>query len=462
MAQPSPTKVAVVGTGYVGLVTGACLADVGAAVTCIDVDAARIEPLRQGRIPFHEPGLSDVVLRAVAAGRLRFTTDLAAGVRDAAVAFIAVGTPQGDDGAADLRYVHAAGDQLAKALPKGAVVAIRSTVPAGTGDALQRRLDAAGRADLAVVNAPEFLAEGTAVRDFREPDRIVVGGPAPACDQVLALFANLRPAAPRLRMARASAELAKAAANAFLAARVSLINEVAAVCDAVGADVRDVANAVGLDNRVGPKFLRPGIGYGGSCFPKDVAALDAQARRLGIEAALVPAIQETNRRQLRRTLAKAKALAGGSLQGKQVAVWGIAFKPGTDDVREAPAVALMRELVALGATVAAHDPKAPLPKALRDAGVAQVDTPLQAAQGAHLLVVATEWPEYAAVPATDVLAALRAPAVLDGRNCLDHAAYARAGARLAAVGIPVPSPSTAPAPQAHVAGNASPRKGGAA
>jgi UDPglucose 6-dehydrogenase len=424
-------RLAVVGTGYVGLVTGSCLADLGHHVTCVDVHEPRIRDLQAGRVPIHEPGLDAVVARGAAADRLHFTTDLPRALEGAAVAFVAVGTPSRPDGSADLRFVESAVDSLAKGLGQDAVVVLRSTVPPGTGDAMQARLQAAGRPDLHVVNAPEFLAEGTAVKDFQNPERVVAGGPRAA--QVLALFDGLNPQAPRIATTRTTAELAKYAANTFLAARVSLVNELAAVCDDVGADVRDLARIVGLDSRIGGKFLRPGIGYGGSCFPKDVSALAAESRRLGLTLDVVPAVEAANRRQRQRADAKLRLLLP-DLKGRRIAVWGIAFKPGTDDVRDAPGLALMRTWIDAGATVVAHDPQARLPADLN--GATQAATALDAVRGADALVLATEWPEYAHVDADAVGNAMAHRNLLDGRNHLDHAAYRKAGFRVHAIGVP--------------------------
>jgi len=317
LAADPARRVAVVGTGYVGLVTGTCLAQAGAHVTCLDVDPKRIATLKAGKVPFLEPGLPALVTGNHQAGRLAFTTDPQEALGNAHVAFLAVGTPSRPDGSSDLSYLHSALETATKLLPKGAVIVIRSTVPPGTGDKLQDRVAKLGRADLQLVSAPEFLAEGTAVRDFQNPDRLVFGGPEPGRGAVASLFASLRPESPRILTDRPTAELVKYTANTFLAARVSLINEIARLCDAWGADVRTVSRAVGLDPRVGALFLRPGVGYGGSCFPKDVQALAAAAKSAGIELAMVPAIEQANDAQWRYAFEKARGMLGGDLSGKR-------------------------------------------------------------------------------------------------------------------------------------------------
>lgn len=424
-------NITVLGTGYVGLVTGTCLADLGHDVTCVDINPERIEQLRAGKVPIYEPGLDEVVVRNVDAERLAFATDDAS-VPEADVIFIAVGTPQGPDGAANLSYLEAAVDGLAATAARDAIVVIRSTVPPGTGDRMQARLAAAG-STATVVNAPEFLAEGTALKDFMQPDRLVFGGPEEATRIVSNLFVGLPMEAPRIRTDRCTAELAKYASNTFLAARVSLINEMANLCDTLGGDVSTLANIVGLDNRIGSKFLRAGIGYGGSCFPKDVQALAAVARQHGVDVPVAQAAELTNQSQWRRAVAKLETGLGG-LAGKRIAVWGIAFKPGTDDLREAPGIKIMQALVDAGATIVAHDPVAKIPEGL----ATQVDDALACLNGAHALLHATEWPEYAAIDPALVKQALAGDLVVDGRNTLDAASYAAAGMRFVSMGAKVP------------------------
>ena len=422
----------VLGTGYVGLVTGTCLADLGHDVTCVDIDPTRIERLHAGEIPIHEPGLDQVVAANIAAQRLQFTTDDAS-IVTADVVFVAVGTPQGPDGAADLQYLEAAFDGVAAKAQPNAIIVIRSTVPPGTGDRMQHRLAATG-SQATVVNAPEFLAEGTALKDFMEPDRLVFGGPDEATRIVSNLFVGLPMDAPRIRTDRRTAELAKYASNTFLAARVSLINEMANLCDALGADVRTLSQIVGLDTRIGAKFLRAGIGYGGSCFPKDVQALGAVARQHGVAVPVADAAEVTNHAQWQRAMAKLEAGLGG-LAGKRIAVWGIAFKPGTDDLREAPGLKIMQALNDAGATVVAHDPVATLPEGL---GM-QSDDAMACLAGADALLHATEWPEYAALDPAAVRSWLAGDLVVDGRNTLDGAAFVAAGLRFVNIGAKVPA-----------------------
>lgn len=424
-------KVTVIGTGYVGLVTGTCLADLGHDVTCVDIDPARIERLRAGEVPIHEPGLDDVVARNIEADRLAFATDDAT-VADADVIFIAVGTPQGPDGAANLQFLEAAFDGVAAKAQPDAIVVIRSTVPPGTGDRMQQRLTDAG-SSATVVNAPEFLAEGTALKDFMEPDRLVFGGSDEATRIVSNLFVGLPMEAPRIRTDRRTAELAKYASNTFLAARVSLINEMANLCDTLGADVSTLAHIVGLDSRIGSKFLRAGIGYGGSCFPKDVQALSAVARQHGVPVPVADAAEVTNHQQWKRAVAKLEAGLGG-LAGKRIAVWGIAFKPGTDDLREAPGLKIMEALADAGATVVAHDPVAKLPEGLG----AQVEDAVACLADADALFHATEWPEYASIDPATVKSHLCGDLVVDGRNALDADAYVAAGLRFVNMGAKVP------------------------
>ncbi|MFO1534066.1 MAG: UDP-glucose/GDP-mannose dehydrogenase family protein [Thermoplasmatota archaeon] len=435
MLQSGGQALAVVGTGYVGLVTGACLAGEGHRVVCLDIDAKRVESLSAGAVPFWEPGLPELVAAAAGQGRLAFTLDPEQALAAAQAVFIAVGTPPKADGSSDLGHVRAALRTVSSHAGPGAVVVVRSTVPPGTGDRLQEELRGLGRPDLPLVNAPEFLAEGTAVRDFQSPDRLVFGGPAEASQRVAGLFASLNPRAPRILTDRPTAELAKYAANTFLAARVSLINEMARLCDAWGADVRVLAQAVGLDARVGPLFLRPGIGYGGSCFPKDVQSLAAEGRAAGVPLDLIPAVEAANDAQVAYALATATRMLDASLAGKQVALWGIAFKPGTDDVRMAPSLRLAQALLDAGAQVRAHDPTAHLPQALRERGAEQAGDPVACAQGADLVLLCTEWPAYRQVDPGRVAQAMRSPRLLDGRNHLDHAAYRTAGFKVRGIGV---------------------------
>src|SRR5438067_2707848 len=353
--------IAVVGTGYVGLVAGTCFAETGHAVTCVDVDEAKLAALRAGKTPIYEPGLEELLARNIKGGRLFFTSDLRSAVRAAEVVFIAVGTPQGDDGNADLRTVMRVAHEIAACAERYTVIVNKSTVPVGTAQRMQAELSGKGKAPIDVVSNPEFLKEGAAIDDFMRPDRIVIGA---SSEKGRALVAELyapfvRTESPIYFMDPASAELTKYAANAMLATRISFMNDVAMLCERVGADVDAVRKAMGSDRRIGHPFLFPGVGYGGSCFPKDVKALVATARNNGLDFTLLAAVDAVNDRQKRLLAQKAKVHFGADkLRGKKLAVWGRAFKPQTDDVRHAPALALIDELLAEGAVVAAHDPVA--------------------------------------------------------------------------------------------------------
>ncbi len=418
-------RIGIIGAGFVGLVTGACLAKAGNHVTIVERDAARVAMLAAGGVPFHEPGLPALIKETVGAAALRFTTDVAE-LADVEAAFIAVGTPPKADGSSDLSMVFAAADGLAKVLPDRGIVVIRSTVPPGTNAALQAHLENAGRPDLAVVSAPEFLAEGTAVKDFQHPNRLVFGGEPAATLRVASAFSGLDENAPRIHTTWATAELVKYAANTFLASRVSLINEFARLCDTFDGDVTVLARAVGLDDRIGAKFLRAGIGYGGSCFPKDVQAIAAAGTAAGLALEQVPAVHAANEQQWQYTLERAAQWVGG-FDGKTVGVWGISFKPDTDDVREAPSLRVIAALEKAGAKVQAHDPLAKGPH--------QVPSPLEAAQGADLVLHVTEWPEYGAQDWTAVAKAMATPRIFDCRNTLPHGALSAAGIAWRGVGV---------------------------
>jgi UDPglucose 6-dehydrogenase len=411
-------KIAVVGTGYVGLVVGACLAENGNSVSCVDIDEKKIEALRKGEIPIYEPGLSEMIPRNVAEERLRFTTDLVAAVRQSEIIFIAVGTPQDEDGSADLRHVLAVADGIGRAMDGYKIVVNKSTVPVGTAAKVRKAIAAVTSHPFAVVSNPEFLKEGTAVEDFLKPDRVVIGADDPraraAMTELYAPF--VRTGNPVLVMDCASAELTKYAANAMLASRISFMNEIANLCDRLGADVNEVRRGMGTDSRIGSSFLFPGIGYGGSCFPKDVKALIKTAEEAEVELRVVKAIDQTNERQ-RGSLVPRIAAHLGSLPGKVIAVWGLAFKPRTDDMREAPAVSIIEGLLAGGSAVRAYDPKA-IAVARRMFGerVHFCRRSYEAVEGADALVVATEWNEFREPDFARVKSLMRHPAVFDGRN----------------------------------------------
>jgi len=424
-------RIAVFGAGYVGLVTGACFADLGHDVRVRDVLPERIEELTAGRVPIHEPGLADVIERA--SDRLSFTLDAADALEGADFAFIAVGTPPTYSGDPDLSAVWTVIEELPAATR--VTLVMKSTVPPGTGDKVRRALDARGLGDVVYVSNPEFLAEGTAVRDFMRPDRVVVGAFEPEhVEPVAALYEPLGSTIVRTDVA--SAEMIKLASNAFLSTRISFINEIASVCELVGADVIDVAHGIGLDPRLGPHFLKAGLGFGGSCFPKDVSALKQLAGNSGYHFQLLSAVIEVNELQKRRVIQKlGKHL--GDLHGKRIAVLGLAFKPGTDDLREAPSLVIAARLVAEGAEVRAWDPVADARHLLPD--VTFSASVLDAVRDTDAAVIVTEWPELADLASAEVRDAMRTPVIIDGRNLLDPEAARALGFVYEGVGRPGPS-----------------------
>jgi UDPglucose 6-dehydrogenase len=424
-------RIAVVGSGYVGLVAGVCFADSGHAVICADVDEEKIAALRQGKSPIYEPGLDELLRRNIAAERISFATDLPGAVRASEVVFIAVGTPQGDDGNADLRAAMAVAHQIAAAAQRYTVVVNKSTVPVGTAARMQAEIAARTKVEIDVVSNPEFLKEGAAIDDFLRPDRIVIGSPSERARAIMAELYSpfVRTEGPIHFMDPRSAELTKYAANAMLATRISFINEVAMLCERVGADVDSVRKAMGSDERIGQKFLFPGCGYGGSCFPKDVKALIATARNHGLDFTLLASVDAVNDRQKRLLAQKAKTHFGaGNLRGKKFGVWGLAFKPKTDDLRQAPALALIDELLAEGGVVTAHDPVA-MEHARRQLGdrVQFVQSPYLAAEGADALFLVTEWNEFRQPDFARVKAAMRQPVLFDGRNIWNPARVRQLG-----------------------------------
>jgi len=427
------SKIAIFGAGYVGLVTGACLADLGHDVVVRDIVSERIEELRAGRVPIHEPGLEELLARN--AERLSFTLDVAEALDGAEFAFVAVGTPPTYSGDADLSSVWTVVDSL-PALEQPLTLVMKSTVPVGTGEKVRAALDARGLERIGYVSNPEFLAEGTAVRDFMHPDRVVVGGFEPAdAERVAALYKGVDTTLVATDVA--SAEMIKLASNAFLTTRISFINEIANVCELVGADVMDVARGVGLDHRLGSHFLRAGVGWGGSCFGKDVSALKQLAGNSGYHFQLLSAVIEVNDLQKRRVVAKLEKHLG-KLRDRTIAVLGLAFKPGTDDLRDAPSLVLASRLLAEGADVRAWDPVADASHLLN--GVTFCDSYQEAVQGADAAVIVTEWPELVGLLAAEIRDSMRNPLVVDGRNLLDPTAARAAG--FAYEGIGRPSPAT--------------------
>jgi UDPglucose 6-dehydrogenase len=415
-------KIAVVGTGYVGLVTGTCFAESGNEVFCVDKDAAKIDMLRQGRLPIYEPGLQELVHRNSREGRMTFLTDLAQGVGPAQLVFIAVGTPQSHDGSADLSTLWAVTDALAGCVNGPKVVVIKSTVPVGTNRAVAERLAAKAKHPLDVASNPEFLKEGAAVDDCQKPDRVVVGVRRAEVGEVLReLYAPfLRTERPFLVMSPESAEMTKYAANAMLATKISFINEMANLCERMGADINDVRRGIGHDARIGFQFLFPGAGYGGSCFPKDIRAIISMSRELEVNATIMEAVDRVNEAQKQVLVRKVRQHYGDGLKDKTLAVWGLAFKPRTDDIREAPSLVLVDALLAEGVRLRVHDPEA-MPNVRAGYGdrLAYCDRPYGALEGAHGLVIVTEWQEFRN-PDFEVMRRLMTERVIfDGRNLFE-------------------------------------------
>ena len=419
-------KITIIGTGYVGLVSGTCLAEVGNEVLCLDLDARKINMLKQGEIPIYEPGLEDMVKRNVAAGRLHFTTNIEESVAFGTVQFIAVGTPPDEDGSADLQYVVAAARNIGKHMDGYRVIVDKSTVPVGTADkvraAVQEELAKRGvETGFAVASNPEFLKEGAAVEDFMRPDRVVIGtDDARALEIMRTIYAPFQRNHERIiAMDIRSAELTKYAANAMLATRISFMNELALLAEKMGADIEQVRQGIGSDPRIGYHFLYPGIGYGGSCFPKDVQALQRTAQENGMTLRVLNAVEEANERQKAVLLQKITQRFGDNLAGKHFALWGLAFKPNTDDMREAPSRVIIEGLWAKGATVTAYDPVA-IHETQRIYGneprLAYADTPMACLEGADALVIATEWKVFRSPDFTEIKAKLKQPVIFDGRN----------------------------------------------
>jgi len=423
-------RIAMIGTGYVGLVSGACFADFGHRVTCVDKDSSKIDGLNAGVMPIWEPGLEGLVKSNAERGRLTFTTDLVSGVKDAEAVFIAVGTPaRRGDGHADLTYVFEAVRELAKVIKPGTVVVTKSTVPVGTGDKIEAILREEGITEVSVASNPEFLREGAAIADFKHPDRIVVGAEDERAEHCLKeiyrpLFLNR---APILITGRRTAELTKYAANAFLAVKISFINEIADLCEAVDADVQDVARGIGLDNRIGPKFLHAGPGYGGSCFPKDTVALLQTADSVGVEQRIVATTVAVNDDRKNRMVERISRALGRDVRDKRVAILGLAFKPNTDDMREAPSIPIVNGLVKLGASVAAFDPVARHQAEPLFSGIEFADDAYAAADGADALVIVTEWDEFRALDLERVAESLRGKILIDLRNVYDRSEAEAAG-----------------------------------
>src|SRR5215207_9673260 len=439
-------RIAIVGAGYVGLVSGACFADFGHQVTCVDKDASKISALQRGKIPIFEPDLERLVQSNVKNGRLDFDTDLAGPVREADAVFIAVGTPsRRGDGHADLSYVYAASREIAAAVDGFTVVITKSTVPVGTGDEVERIVrEVRPDAECAVVSNPEFLREGAAMRDFKHPDRIVVGTDDPRAREIMAelyrpLYLN---AAPILYTGRRTAELVKYAANAFLATKITFINEIADLCEQTGANVQEVARGMGLDNRIGTKFLNAGPGYGGSCFPKDAMALLKTAHDFGVPSRIVETVVSVNEQRKRAMARKVIAACGGNVRGKTIALLGLTFKPNTDDMREAPSLSIIAGLIDGGASVRAYDPEGMEQARHVLDGIEYAEDPYACAEGADALVIVTEWDAFRALDLERIRDALKQPILVDLRNIYRADDLAEHGFTYVSVGRPELRPET--------------------
>ena len=430
-------NITIIGTGYVGLVAGACFADSGNHVLCLDVDPRKIDTLNQGGIPIYEPGLEEIVRRNKHEGRIAFTTDAQMAIDHGKVIFIAVGTPQDEDGSADLKYVLSAAQTIGKLMKEPKIVVDKSTVPVGTAEKVQAAIQAVTSIPVSVVSNPEFLKEGNAIEDFMSPDRVVIGTDDEPARKVMAeLYEPFMRTGRRIFfMDPRSAEMAKYAANAFLATKVTFMNEMANLCDAMGADVDLVRRAIGSDNRIGSAFLFPGIGYGGSCFPKDVAAIRKMGLDAGYALRVLDSVDTVNKDQKRILVERVVSRFGQDLTGRRFAIWGLSFKPKTDDMREAPSLTIVNALLERGATVAAHDPEA-MKEALRHFGerVDFCNTPEDAVKGADALLLLTEWTVYRQPDFQLLKGALKQPVVFDGRNVYDPAKMKELGFEYTGIG----------------------------
>lgn len=423
-------KIAVVGTGYVGLVTGTCFAETGNSVICIDIDKAKVEKLCNGEITIYEPGLEKIFLRNLREERLSFTTDLEKGIEDAEIIFLALPTPPGADGSADLKYILGVAEHLGKMLKEYKVIVDKSTVPVGTAEKVHAAIAQNYAGDFDVVSNPEFLREGVAVDDFMKPDRVVIGTSSDRARKVMNdLYAPfVRSGNPVIFMDERSAELTKYAANSFLATKISFMNEIAQLCERYGADVDMIRRGIGADDRIGKRFLFPGIGYGGSCFPKDVQALVKSSIEVEYDFKILNAVMEVNERQKKHLVPKIKAYFNNNLSGKHFALWGLAFKPNTDDIREAPALNIIEELINAGASIRAYDPEAMqnVRTAIGDS-ISYADSMYDALQDADALIIATEWNEFRTPDFLKIVKSLKNKAIFDGRNLFDVAAIRELG-----------------------------------
>ena len=417
-------KIAVVGTGYVGLVTGTCFAETGNTVTCVDIDAEKVKKLNSGKITIYEPGLELLFERNLKQSRLFFTTNLAEGIKDAKIIFLALPTPPGEDGSADLKYILGVASELGSLLDQYTIVIDKSTVPVGTADKVRNRIAANCKVEFDVVSNPEFLREGVAVEDFMRPERVVIGTSSEKARKIMeTLYAPfVRQGNPLVFMDERSAELTKYAANSFLATKISFMNEIANLCELVGADVDSVRKGIGTDSRIGKRFLFPGIGYGGSCFPKDVQALAKSSSDVNYNFRILEAVMSVNADQKTKLIPRIKDFYRGDLKGKVFALWGLSFKPHTDDIREAPALYNIEELVNAGATIKAHDPESmENVKGILGNKIQFCETPYEAAQNADAVFIATEWPEFRTPDFDKLSSLLKNKVIFDGRNLYDLA-----------------------------------------
>lgn len=412
-------KIAVVGTGYVGLVTGTCFAETGNTVTCIDIDQEKVNKLKNGKITIYEPGLEQLFDRNIKQNRLMFTTSLAEGIAEADVIFLALPTPPGEDGSADLKYILKVADDLGPLLADYTVIVDKSTVPVGTADKVRTRIAAKAKVEFDVVSNPEFLREGVAVEDFMKPERVVIGTSSQRARKIMETLYSpyVRQGNPLVFMDERSAELTKYAANSFLATKISFMNEVANLCELLGADVDAVRKGIGTDSRIGKRFLFPGIGYGGSCFPKDVQALAKSAEDSKYDFKILKAVMDVNTFQKTKLLSRIKEYFKGNLKGKTIAIWGLAFKPHTDDIREAPALYNIEALLKEGAVIRAHDPEAMenVKKIFGDK-IKYFENPYEAAQEADAILIATEWPEFRTPDFEKLSGTVKSKVIFDGRN----------------------------------------------
>ena len=432
-------KIAVVGTGYVGLVSGTCFAETGNTVTCIDIDKSKVDKLSNGEITIYEPGLEKLFLRNLKEGRLKFTTHLEEGIKDAKIIFLALPTPSGEDGSADLKYVLGVAKDLGHILTDYKVIVDKSTVPVGTAEKVRVAIAANAKVEFDVVSNPEFLREGVAVDDFMKPDRVVIGTSSERAKKVMGdLYAPfVRQGNPVIFMDEKSAELTKYAANSFLATKISFMNEIAQLCERLGADVDMVRKGIGSDDRIGKRFLFPGIGYGGSCFPKDVQALIKSSEEVSYNFQILKAVEEVNEAQKLHLMPKINSYFNNNLSGKHFALWGLAFKPNTDDIREAPALYLIDALTAAGATVTAFDPEG-MPNVQKQIGdkIAYVDNQYDALKNADALIIATEWSEFRTPDFDNISTLLKNKAIFDGRNLFDVKLVRELGYHYESVGRP--------------------------